>query len=1291
MKLFSTYPLRISLIVLALSAAAYLIFEQSTQLTPDSEEEIQRLMDEALDQGEDLFYQTYREFKESSNRLFDEVTEFPVNRQNLSHIHNTFEEFGFWGSALYQRNNRLVWNGFSISPVPVAISGSLDSLRVSVLKRNNVVYLMGQRSFQSEEEPYHLLTSQMLELTSNLPFADRTTFRLSDDPSLRSIFPVTFNFFDALPDEPFEYRTLSTESADSVGIVWATPDDFSVYAGMEEADQAEWRVFFHITIFLALFIFLVTWSAYNRSLAAYVLQFGILTAGWYLLFPAGLLDGWIESILRRIETPADHQTVSVLVRYLFQGVMLMLLAIFSFNYFRAREVKTGREFSFSTLLLSMLFGLLSLFFILLFILATESILIQTNLPLLDLELAPDISSFFFYIACGIYFIATAGIILSAGAHLFKIEQDKAAIITVSSLFSFFLFYYLADLLLDVYSLFTWVSLLAGGLFFVYLLILQWIHKFPDSFREMSGFRRMMLGVILASVAGYIVVWNTSNERIDRELRERAEDFASEEIADTRSILTAMLFSLESNLSFLSEEDVQNRAATVQAQFQRAINASIQPEWRKHSFEVQLLDPRGEPISDFSTNLDTPGWRSLVNIRIMQTSYTEEQLRRETNRPIVWDRPTDLGENFISFNRGWIPIWSQDVPYRIIAWIFAAAYQERPDYNKPIRAVLADAGSSDWKQSFYLAEFAGDRVTRTALQGIYSNQPEYNRLPTRETEIVTRDSLAFITNITAQGSFREILLKKEENRFIKASTPVPGFNHHLFSFFRFHIVLVFFGLFLFATLAIFGLNYFSLFGQSRKFRHRLLDGLTLSTILFLTILIFATQYAVSNQNEKNVERELITKLNSLSESLRGEVDLTPGRAASGSLAEFANPLNVDAILYAGPNVLDSTTPQIFQQHLMPRSMPFPAYDFLYNRERRHYITTERIGDETLLVGYRALLDENNAPAGAIAIPTFVQSPVYREQLLETTSYLFGVYLAIFALFIIGTVFFSSRLTKPLQIVQSGLNKISRGDMKTQVNVTSNDEIGSLARAYNQMVDRLDHAQRELVKAEREAAWKEMAQQVAHEIKNPLTPMKLNLQHLQRQLEANPENVMELKPAIERTASNIIDQIESLNKIASDFSKFARPVHEPMQEVNLNKLLSSVCDLYQYDEDVEIECSLPSADLITSGVDDELRRVLINLVKNGIESYNQPPAKIRVSMKRNGEMAVITISDQGSGIETDARDRIFVPNFSTKSSGTGLGLAITKKIIEAHHGEISFDSNEGEGTTFIIRLPLGGHVR
>lgn len=1268
--------------------AGYGLFEYLNQPYDLDRDELDSHMEEGLNRGLQVFEDTYNSFVDASDQLYGEVTEFPTTRQNLPYIYNRFDEYDFWGASLYRQTERLIWKGFDLSPVPVALSGTeSDSLRVSVLKRNNVVYLFGQRSFYADEEMYQLLTAQRLELSPNLPFAEKAGYRLSDHPDLTGHYPVHFNFFDPFP-EGVEYRKLSIESADSVGVVYASHEDRSQFVNSLNLRTSEWRAFFHVILFFTAIFLLIVWSVHSRTIPAYLFQCSVMVIGWLLLHDYGIIERWEAWIIEHPDLVIEPITVSALVHYAFHTLLFLLLFIFTFNFLRTRFVHTGTGFRFRTMLLSAVFGLLSVFLLLIYIFSTQDILVQSNLALLDLELAPDVHTFFFYITSAAFFIAISGIIISCGYYLFRKEHDKSIVISLTSFFSFILFFYLGDLFLGLQALLSWKFLLSTSLFLLFLGMIHAINKNPDAVKQMSGFRKMMIGVILASLSTYVMIWNSSNARMDRELLERANAFASEEVADTEDLVFSLLTDLENRLSTLTGDDLENRSAVTQTQFQRAVQAAIQSEWRNHSFEIQLLDTEGNLISDYSTNLDAPGWRSLVNMRLMRTSYMQQQFRRETNRPIVWDRPTDLGENYVSFNRGWIPVYDQTLPNTIIAWIFAAAYVERPDYDKPIRAVLADVSSEEWKQSYYIAEFQGERVTRTAMQGIYSNQPEYNRMPARETEIVTQDSLAFITNITAQGSFREVLLKQDENRFIKASTPIPGFNHHLFSFFRLHIVLVFFGLFLFAILAMAGLRYFSLFGQSRQFRHRLLDGLTLATILFLTFLIFATQFAVSNQNEKNVERELITKLNSLSESLRGEITLSPNQFTSTRLQEFANPLNVDAILYAGANMIDSTTPQIFQQHLISRSMPFPAYDFLYNRERRHYITTEQIGDETLLVGYRALLDENNLPAAAIAIPTFVQSPVYHEQLLETTSYLFGVYLAIFALFIISTVVFSSRLTRPLEVVQSGLNKISRGDMKARVDVKSRDEIGELARAYNLMVDRLNEARQELVLAEREAAWKEMAQQVAHEIKNPLTPMKLNLQHLQRQLEENPEDVMGLKPAIERTAANIIEQIESLNKIASDFSKFAKPVREPMQLVDLTKLIRSVADLYTHDDEVDIEVRQPRGPLTTNGIEDELRRVLINLVKNAIEAHNHPPAYIRITVQPEPEQVLIRITDRGSGIPDDDHDKIFVPNFSTKSSGTGLGLAITKKIVEAHHGEIGFETRQDEGTTFFIRLPLGG---
>ncbi|NIQ10493.1 MAG: HAMP domain-containing protein, partial [Aliifodinibius sp.] len=174
--------------------------------------------------------------------------------------------------------------------------------------------------------------------------------------------------------------------------------------------------------------------------------------------------------------------------------------------------------------------------------------------------------------------------------------------------------------------------------------------------------------------------------------------------------------------------------------------------------------------------------------------------------------------------------------------------------------------------------------------------------------------------------------------------------------------------------------------------------------------------------------------------------------------------------------------------------------------------------------------------------------------------------IFSFFILGASLISTQLTSPLEALRKGLKKISGGNLETTLPVKSQDEIGSLINAYNIMVYRLKDLQTDLAEAEREAAWKEMAQQVAHEIKNPLTPMKLNLQHLERQISHSDANLSTLKPKIRSLTANIIEQIESLNKIASDFSKFAKPVEQEFEPIEMNELVSQIGDLYGSERDI-----------------------------------------------------------------------------------------------------------------------------
>lgn len=1241
------------------------------------------LIDEALNTGENLFIETERQISDDTADLLEEIVPLIERGQNVQLIYRELEERDFWGVTLYRDDELWSWNGFHLTSTAESEPTGIDSVHTSVQRFSNLTLLTSRTSFTFNERTYSLIAARKLSHSTNLPIAPNVAYNLAGHERLKSKYPVKYSFSTLPPDEVAGYRVLSLAKEDSIGVVYAVENDYSGFQKDYETSIQYTRKVFHIALSLTFFALFVVFIFMYNSWWSLLFQVGAISILWFSAIQFEVTRAWCELFLTHDNNELYNFYVQ-LGEYFIHSMFLILLFLVTFTALRGFRSVEQPDMKAKGMIFVVLYTVAQFLLILFFVESTKLLTVNPAIPLLDLELVPTAGSLLFYISGAIFFTAITGISLTTAQFLFKYDRDKAVLVFFSAFLTFLITSFAIGQLSPLDIFIGWQFLLLIILFSLFIVSGWFIAYYPDVFLQMSGFRRMIILLLVASCSMYVIIWNTTTNRADQELRRVATEYAAEADSNSKAILRNILQTVESRIQ--NDVNIYQHPERADARFSRIVESLNRSNWQGYTIDLHLVRSDGEIISDYSTSIDSPGWASIFELEYMIRSHRGEQLRMETNRPIIWGRPMNIGENFRSFFRGWIPIYSVKNPNVILAWVTGSIFEERPDFNKPIRAVMAAATGDEWRKSFYMAEFAGNRAVRSATKGIYTDQPEYNRLSDIERSIALKDSIAFITTRTSQGSFREILMKAGERNIVKVSTPKPGFSNHLFSFFRMFLPLLFFGLFVMGTLSVFGLKSFNLFSQSNRFQNRLIDGFTLATLLFLTLLMFATQYAISNQSEQNIERDLVNKLRNLSESIQisnigsvaGEIDVP--------LAPVATPLNVDAILYQNVWVNESTTPQIFQQHLLPQILPFNVYEFLYNRERRHILTTIQLGNETLLVGFRSIVDEDNEPRAAIAIPTFTQSPVYTEQLLETTSYLFGIYLAIFVLFTIGALVFSNQLTKPIELIQKGLNKISRGERQTKIPVTSRDEVGALAEAYNQMVNKLDDAQKELIKAERESAWKEMAQQVAHEIKNPLTPMKLNLQHLQRQLEANPENVLNLKPAIEKTAANIIEQIESLNKIASDFSKFSRPIRDPFEPITLKNLVESVTDLYKHDSTINFMSTINNGEATIQCVPDEIRRVLINLIKNSIEASEIGNCNITIKAGKQGEYVFITIRDNGSGIPAENRHDIFVPNFSTKSSGTGLGLAISKKIIEAHSGSIDFESTVGEGTKFVITLPV-----
>jgi two-component system, NtrC family, nitrogen regulation sensor histidine kinase NtrY len=284
-----------------------------------------------------------------------------------------------------------------------------------------------------------------------------------------------------------------------------------------------------------------------------------------------------------------------------------------------------------------------------------------------------------------------------------------------------------------------------------------------------------------------------------------------------------------------------------------------------------------------------------------------------------------------------------------------------------------------------------------------------------------------------------------------------------------------------------------------------------------------------------------------------------------------------------------------------------------------------------------------------------------------------------------VIISSRLTSPLRMLSAGLASVELGKKSEHLSYSEHDEIGDMVKQYNRMVDEIEESANKLANSEREYAWREMAKQVAHEIKNPLTPMKLNIQQLYKSWK---DSVPGFEKKLERFTKNQIEYIENLSSIASAFSSFAKMPGAKPVEIDLLVQIKTTLELFKNSDNVTFRVNWPHENRIIVYADKEhLNSIFSNLIKNGIQSV--PSGRegiIKINLDLKSDKIVVSVSDNGTGIPDKLKKNLFTPNFTTKSSGMGLGLSIVKRYVESANGRIWFESEIDKGSVFYIELPL-----
>lgn len=384
---------------------------------------------------------------------------------------------------------------------------------------------------------------------------------------------------------------------------------------------------------------------------------------------------------------------------------------------------------------------------------------------------------------------------------------------------------------------------------------------------------------------------------------------------------------------------------------------------------------------------------------------------------------------------------------------------------------------------------------------------------------------------------------------------------------------------------------------------------------------------------------------------------------------------------------STTGQFHRNNAALRMEPIAYY--VMRRGGRPIYQQQSTDGNSIQKVFLPVKDIGQRKIAWIEVPSAANANLSFFGAADFLGTLFNVY--VFLLLVAGgiAIAIANSITKPLVKLVEKLKQIKLGKKNEPLEWSNADEIGSLIREYNTMIVKLEESAELLARSEREGAWREMAQQVAHEIKNPLTPMKLSVQYLEKVVHtSDPENLVQ---SISNTAQTLIEQIDNLAAIATEFSNFAKMPAPVMEYHNLNDLVSSVYELFRKREDLTLSLKIPMDDLIILADKSHLIRVLNNLMQNAIQSV--PPSRsgiINLELKASGPLAVLIVKDNGSGIQADMHEKVFYPNFTTKSSGMGLGLSMCKSIVESINGRIYFHTDVGNGTEFIVEIPLSSPV-
>ena len=478
---------------------------------------------------------------------------------------------------------------------------------------------------------------------------------------------------------------------------------------------------------------------------------------------------------------------------------------------------------------------------------------------------------------------------------------------------------------------------------------------------------------------------------------------------------------------------------------------------------------------------------------------------------------------------------------------------------------------------------------------------------------------------------------------------------------------------------------------RSFRNKITYLFTISLIAAIGLMgagsiIFIIK--VFNENNTSIMEDKLTTIQTYVSELckyaNGNEDIvTPEVVAK--LKDIATNTQIDINLFSTKGKLITTTKdEVFSQYLLSTRINPDAYQAVLLNNEKLVIENEKIATLDYFSLYAPIFNINGKFIAILNVPYFLDISSVKEDATPIIATIVNLFLLLILASILVSRFLANSIAKPVVMISKKMQELDISQKGEHITYSGEDELGTLVHAYNNMVDDLEESTRKLAESEREQAWKEMARHIAHEIKNPLTPMQLSIQHMVR---LKKQNVPNWEEKFYTTSASLLEQINILSQTASEFSSFAKFYNEDNKVFDLKTLILDQLMFFDNRENITFEflSFINEANILAKK--DQITRVLVNLISNAIQAIeNKANGHIRITLVEEQGFYSVSIEDNGEGVKDENLYKLFKPNFTTKSSGTGLGLAISKSIIDQSNGEISYRRSDIGGANFTFKLPI-----